>query len=146
MRWGIVAVVLCARAFAQEPTLHELRAIIDERDQRYNQRFDAQERAVTAALAAAKEAVAKAETASDKRFEGVNEFRNTLKDQQGTFATRIETTSQIKAVLDKLDTLDARVVVTASRVDFIVWAWSGTVTLAGLGVGAASIFWRRRTR
>jgi hypothetical protein len=44
--------------------------------------------AIDAALAAAEKAVQKAEMASERRFEGVNEFRQTLSDQAGTFATK----------------------------------------------------------
>ncbi len=83
-------------AFAETPapaeaiSVRELNLIVNERDRQYGQRFDAQEKAVAAALAAAKEAVVKAETAAEKRFDSVNEFRNTLKDQAGTFITRGE--------------------------------------------------------
>lgn len=35
-------------------------------------------------------AVTKADSANEKRLDSVNEFRNTLKDQQGTFMTRTE--------------------------------------------------------
>jgi len=54
------------------------------------QRFRAQEQAVAFALQAAEKAVTKAELAAEKRFESVNEFRNQLKDQTGTFITRNE--------------------------------------------------------
>jgi len=54
------------------------------------QRFKAQEQAVAFALASAEKAVTKAELAAEKRFESVNEFRNQLKDQTGTFLTRNE--------------------------------------------------------
>lgn len=70
-------------------------------DRRYSERFDAQEKALADALLAAKEAgaaaisttkeaVTKAENANEKRFESVNEFRNTLKDQATHFLTRTE--------------------------------------------------------
>jgi hypothetical protein len=49
-----------------------LQALLDEADKRYQQRFDAQTKAIDAALQAAKEAVTKAETANDKRFECVS--------------------------------------------------------------------------
>ena len=52
---------------------------MDERDRRYEQRFRAQE-----------EAVSKAEHSTEKRLEGMNEFRSQLKDQQATFVTRAE--------------------------------------------------------
>lgn len=50
----------------------------------------AQKEAVLAALNAAEQAVAKAEAASEKRFESVNEFRAALGDQTRTFMPRIE--------------------------------------------------------
>lgn len=43
-----------------------------------------------AELQAVREAVNKANAANEKRFEGVNEFREQLKDQAGTFITRGE--------------------------------------------------------
>jgi len=59
--------------------------VLEERDIQYQQRFDAQEKAVIAALAAADRANTKAELAADKRFDAVNEFRQTLTDQTATF-------------------------------------------------------------
>jgi len=56
--------------------------------------FDAilveKDKAITAALAAADRAAAKVETATTSRFDTVNEFRQTLTDQQATFVTRLE--------------------------------------------------------
>jgi hypothetical protein len=78
----------------------------DERDRRYMERFVAQERATGAALDAAQRAVEKAEVASEKRFEAVNEFRATLQDQTNTFITRNEINPVIKALEDKLDLLE----------------------------------------
>lgn len=69
-------------------------------DKRYQQRFEAQTKAIDAALLAAKEAVTKAETATEKRFESVNEFRQTLSDQAGTFVSRIEFNS-LKERMDR---------------------------------------------
>lgn len=51
--------------------------ILAERDRRYEQRFQASEVSVT-----------KAEAATEKRFESVNEFRAQLKDQQLDFVSR----------------------------------------------------------
>lgn len=53
-------------------------------------RFDASDKAISAALAAAEKAVIKAETAADKRFESVNEFRAALEDQQENLLTKNE--------------------------------------------------------
>lgn len=57
---------------------------------RYEQRFKDSGTAVQAALGAADRAVMKAEGAAEKRFEGVNEFRQTLADQQRTLIPRAE--------------------------------------------------------
>lgn len=97
----LMAFVSGAHGQSPEPTTRELLAIINERskaedtriavqEKANDQRFEAQEKAVGAALAAAKEAVAKAETAAEKRFDAVNEFRSTLKDQQATLMPRTE--------------------------------------------------------
>jgi Flp pilus assembly protein TadB len=51
---------------------------------------DADTLAIQNALAVANQAREKADLAIEKRFESVNEFRNTLKDQQGTYITRNE--------------------------------------------------------
>jgi Flp pilus assembly protein TadB len=90
-----------------------LKALLDERDLRYQQRFDssqealtaaltAAEKAVAAALAAAKEAVIKAENASEKRFESVNEFRGALTDQAGKMLTRTEADQRFLAINDAI--------------------------------------------
>lgn len=63
------------------------------------QRFKAQEQAVAFALASAEKAVTKAELAAEKRFESVNEFRNQLKDQTGTFITRNEMWGWLVAII-----------------------------------------------
>jgi len=69
---------------------------------------NAQQRAIDAALISAEKAVDKANTANEKRFEGVNEFRGQLTDQAATFIARPEYASTIDALGDKVDTLDSR--------------------------------------
>jgi hypothetical protein len=64
----------------------------------YDQRFKDQEKAVSAALQAAKEATTKAENASDKRFEATNEFRGQLSDQAAQFMPRPEADLRLKAL------------------------------------------------
>lgn len=82
--------------------------IIAANDKNYSQRFESADRAVSAALAAADRAVAKAEAASEKRFESVNEFRNTLADQQRTLMPRAEIEVLLKAIGDRVDGLSTR--------------------------------------
>lgn len=66
------------------------------------------QKAVQAALLAAKEAVIKAETATEKRFESVNEFRQQLGDQSNTFLPRPEYNAQHKALEDRVTDLTDR--------------------------------------
>lgn len=80
----------------------------DEIDKRYEQRFRAQEEAVKAAMASADKATQKAETASDKRFEGVNEFRATLADQAATLIGRSEVEQTFKSLNEKVDIIMGR--------------------------------------
>jgi hypothetical protein len=86
-------------------------ALQEEMDRRFtdlssqlDRRFQDSERAVQAALAAAKEAVLKAEEASNKRFESVNEFRAQLGDQASTFLGRNEYLAAHQSLTDKVDT------------------------------------------
>lgn len=69
----------------------------------------AQEKAVAAALAAADRAVAKAEAAAERRFEGVNEFRGQLADQQRNLMPRAEADVEFRALREKMDALTTRV-------------------------------------
>jgi len=80
----------------------------DERDRRYEQRFMAQQEAVTAALDSAKEAVVKAETATEKRFEGVNEFRAQLADQARELMPRKETEGLFQGMADRVLILEKK--------------------------------------
>lgn len=67
------------------------------------------QKAVQAALLAAKEAVLKAEIATEKRFESVNEFRAQLADQSNTLMPRAEYTVQHKALEDRVTDLTDRI-------------------------------------
>ena len=78
------------------------------RDNLYKERYDTQEKAMNAALAAAKEAVAKAEVAAEKRFDAVNEFRGQLNDQALTFMPRSEGEIRINQNSEKIDSLANR--------------------------------------
>jgi len=89
--------------------LSELAALfrlLAEMDLRYEQRYVAQSKALEAALLAAEKAVLKAETAAERRFESVNEFRAQLSDQAGTFIPRSEHGVQMKATEDRLSRID----------------------------------------
>jgi hypothetical protein len=94
-----------ASAWTTETLLEHLKALIAFNRQLHLQQHEAAQRAVDAALAAAKEAVQKAETASEKRFDAVNEFRATLGDQQRTLMPRQEAEIRFAEIDKKLDAL-----------------------------------------
>lgn len=68
----------------------------------------ASKEATTTAMAAAKEATLKAELASEKRLEGMNEFRSAMKDQQSTFADKEQTNFRLTAIDSKLAERDGK--------------------------------------
>ncbi len=109
-----------------EISVGELYAIISERERSNNQRFEAQEKAVAAALAAAEKAVTKAELAAEKRFDSVNEFRGQLKDQAANFATRNEIDIRFKSIEDKIQS-GKRDTTEGTR-----WLWGVLIGAAGL--------------
>lgn len=93
--------------------LAERDRLLSERDTRYqgqfraleqlvDTRFDAAEKLVMASLAGAEKAVTKAEAAAERRFESVNEFRNSLSDQASRLISRSEADARFNAVGDKL--------------------------------------------
>lgn len=79
--------------------LSQINVLITANDKNYNQRFDNVLQATKAALDAADRAVSKAESATEKRFESVNEFRQTLSDQASKFIIR----SEFDLVVDRLE-------------------------------------------
>lgn len=76
---------------------------------RVDERFAAQDKGVSAALAAADRAVTKAEVAVEKRFDGVNEFRQALNDQTKTFIPRVEAEKQTANLTEKIEEINKRV-------------------------------------
>lgn len=82
-----------------------------------NAALAAQEKAVAAALAAAERAVGKQEQASEKRFDGVNAFRQVLTDQTQKFIPRIEAEQLISALREKLEAQAELLSKQATRLD-----------------------------
>jgi len=92
--------------------------LMDERDRRYEERSVQSTKSVELALTAqkslseqafanAEKAIAKADTATEKRFDAVNEFRAQLSDQTSTFLPRNEYTVQHKSMEEKIDAVEA---------------------------------------
>jgi chromosome segregation ATPase len=83
--------------------IESLSTVIDERDHRYEDRFKAMDEKTGLALTSSKEAVAKAETATEKRFDAVNEFRGTLSDQAANLLPRAEAGAKFSSYDEKFD-------------------------------------------
>lgn len=104
-------------------------------------RFDSQEKAVNAALAAAQKAVDKAEVASEKRFEAVNEFRAALGDQARLLMPRIEAEQAFKAMAEKIDVLTTRINARDDRGAGLNQGWVILLGIAALvGTVSAIVF------
>ncbi len=142
-----------------EKRLDELRADMHRDtvavEQRIHQRFDLQERAVQSALVAqekaataaaqvAREAISKADSATEKRFEGVNEFRQALSDQTARFIMRSEYTSAHEALMDrctKLERAQSQQAGGEQRGDTTLTRMlQGLGILIALGLGVAGLF------
>lgn len=74
----------------------------EERDKRYENRFQSQDEKTTLALTASKEAISKAETATEKRFDAVNEFRGALSDQAAMLLPRAEANTKFENYDEKI--------------------------------------------
>jgi len=98
---------------------------------------------ISIAMSAADKATAKAETAMDKRLEGMNEFRNQMGDQQRTFLPRAEYNLGHTNVTDKMDNLEKRLDAIDNKKTGgnIVWAFviSG-ISFIGMVIGIIYVF------
>ncbi len=70
--------------------LKRIEAVGTERDKRYTEKFDAQEKAVAVSFAASERAIAKSERSQELYNEKSNEFRGALSDQATRLITRPE--------------------------------------------------------
>jgi homoserine kinase len=123
------------------PLREHFEAVLAERDIRYQQRFEAQTKAIDAALSSAEKAVTKAETATERRFEGVNEFRQTLSDQAATFISRVEYAALEKRVTElatkqEKDTSRGEGIGLSAK--FVVGALTAAVAVIAIVVAAAN--------
>jgi hypothetical protein len=87
------------------------------------------------ALIAAEKAVAKAETANEKRFESVNEFRKTLSDQTASFPSRVE----LQALADRVSDLATRMDKTEGKSSGLNAGWAYLIAAAGIVVAVIAL-------
>jgi uncharacterized protein with von Willebrand factor type A (vWA) domain len=102
-----------------------LRRLIDEHEARNRERFSDLARNVTAALAASDKAIDKADRATEKRFESVNEWRTTYADLVSTYLSKSEYEVRHKAIESTTTGISDRVDRLAERVLRIEAANSG---------------------
>jgi hypothetical protein len=122
------------RQIATHNTLISLREYVDIR-------FEAQEKAVNAALAASDRAVNKAEMASEKRFDAVNEFRAALADSARLLMPRAESEQSYKVLAAKIETLEGRVNSRDDRSTGEGQGWSKIALAASLLANVALVFY-----
>jgi urease accessory protein UreF len=96
--------------------------------------FAVQEKAVTAALAAADRAVNKAELAVEKRFENSNEWRNTVETLQRTYLPRTEFVQMNENIMGKISNLQK-----------MVWVGLGIVLSFQFFLGIAMVILKGRS-
>jgi hypothetical protein len=80
-----------------------LLALITNLDEKIGLLVNAQKEGVKTAMDAAEKAVAKAESAADKRFEALNELRGMASDWRTEFARQSTVDLQIQTLSDKLE-------------------------------------------
>ncbi len=122
-------------------TLHEhlksrldaMDKLADERENRNVERFGAAQDRVEVAMEAAEKATGKAETAIDKRFDGVNELRGALSDQAALMLPRTEYSAQHQSMIEKIDELKDRV----GRLNLTNWSAIGGYIVGAVGILSA---------
>lgn len=109
-----------------------IKAIMDERDRLYSERHNSLEKAVGLALNTSDKAVQKAETAIEKRLDGVNEFRATLADQQRLLMPRAEVEVIVLAMNERIAVLTKQLDALNSERTGIKGGWGYAVGVVGL--------------
>lgn len=105
--------------------LKHMTAILAANDTRYREKFEGQEKAVNAALAAAEKAVNVAEAHAEKWRANANEWRSAMTDRENRFVTQAEY-ALLKERMDKHEG--------SSRGMRDLWGWiaAGVMTLVAL--------------
>jgi hypothetical protein len=102
-------------------------------------RFTAMEKATQTALNGAQRAVEKAETAVEKRLEGMNEFRGSLADQARLLMPRAEADSRISALTEQIKELASRIDRQEGRGSGLNAGWGYLIGAVGLIAGLIAL-------
>jgi hypothetical protein len=105
--------------------------------------IEAQREAVNAALAAADRAVQKAEAGAEKRFESVNEFRNTLSDQQRNLIPRSEVMVIVASLTDKIESTTKQLDALVAERRGVQGGWGYAVGACGFILTLAAVAFRK---
>lgn len=116
-----------------------LSALTDAKFVTFRTLIDSQAEKVALALAAADKAVTKAEIATEKRFENVNEFRGQLADQAASFVDRRELQALQTAINLRLDGVVKDIGAIAKRIDTSEGRSKGISSSLGALVAAISV-------
>jgi hypothetical protein len=119
---------LIARLDAQEK-------LGEEREARNLERFANANDRVIVAMASSEKAITKAEIATDKRFDGVNELRGALSDQATLMLPRTEYTTQHQSLIEKIDDLKDRL----GKLNLTNWSAIGGYIVGAVGVIAVIV-------
>jgi hypothetical protein len=113
-----------------------LLSLIKGLDEKVGLLINAQKEGVKTAMDAAEKAVAKAESAADKRFEALNELRGMAADWRTEFARQSTVDLQVKGLETRLYNIDLLLRDQHGRgsgqVDLVKWVFGAAVAGAGL--------------
>jgi hypothetical protein len=132
------------------PLRDHVLALFAEKDLRDQQRYDAQTKAldaallaqqtaVGAALTAAEKAVTKAEVAAEKRFDSVNEFRQAYQDIIREQMPRAEAEQRLSAMAEKIEDLKLSRSAGLGRVAGASALWGYVVGAVGVAAAVVAI-------
>jgi mevalonate kinase len=113
------------------PLREYVEALFREKEKAVEAALEAQAKAVAAALEAADKAVTKAEQNAEKWRENANEWRGAMSDRDRELPSRREVETLIRGLVDKFETLAARLVVAEATLA------RGSGRQEGIGVSAS---------
>jgi len=113
---------------------------IDALSLRLTEQVAAQSQANRIALDAAEKAVTKAETASERRFDSVNEFRQTLTDQASHFATIATVDAKFDALRATVSRLETQAAMGTGRGAGADYLWRSAVAVIGMLIAGATLY------
>jgi hypothetical protein len=105
-------------------------------------RFQSVNMTTNSALASADKATLKAETAVEKRLEGLNELRSMALDQQRTFIPRAETDIINKSITDRLDKIENKITAIDGKEVGLSQGWGWAVGVIGIIATIIAVIFR----